>query len=342
MPNVSVACPHGPPSWAESDRLVQGLADFTAQALARCNADGTFDRPLLWYYSPLAAGWSLGAFPNRGVVYDCMDELSQFAGAPAGIREHEARLLRHADVVFTGGPELCARKSLSHDNVHCFGCGVEFDHFAQAGDPSLRIPPDIDFMSRPIVGWFGVCDERIDYPLLAELARLRPEWSFAMVGPVVKVDPNLLPHAPNLFWLGARDYSVLPHYCRAFDVCLMCFAINAATQYINPTKALEYLATGRPVVSTPVTDVVRQYADVMEIERTPEAIVAAIERSLGARESDRVQQGVERARGASWEAVVASMLDLIATAIGSEQRPSARAVEPPPEEMLRYAPTPGS
>ena len=90
---------------------------------------------------------------------------------------------------------------------------------------------------------------------------MRPEWSFAMVGPVVKVDPNLLPHFPNLYWLGGRDYQVLPNYCRAFDVNMMCFAINAATQYINPTKALEYLATGKPVISTPVKDVVRQYSD---------------------------------------------------------------------------------
>jgi beta-glucosidase/6-phospho-beta-glucosidase/beta-galactosidase len=341
MPNVTVACPHGPPSWAKSPRLVAGLRELTADAIARCNADGAFDAPVHWYYSPTASAWSLGVFPQRGVVYDCMDELSQFAGAPRSLREHESRLLRHADVVFTGGPELCERKRQSHDDVHCFGCGVEFEHFAQASLPDVPVPPDVDFMGRPIVGWFGVCDERVDYALVEELARRRPEWSFAMVGPVVKVDPNLLPHAPNLFWLGARDYSVLPHYCRAFDVCLMCFALNRATECINPTKALEYLATGRPVVSTPVKDVVRQYADVMEIARTPDEVIAAIERALDGGDPERLRRGVERARASGWEAVVARMGELVARAIERPDRRSAR-IDPLPEASIEYAPTPGS
>ena len=105
------------------------------------------------------------------------------------------------------------RRSKQHDNVHIFGCGVEFDHFGKAAGPEHAIPPDIDFMSRPILGWFGVVDERVDYAMVGEMARMRPDWSFAMVGPVVKVDPNLLPHSPNLFWLGGRDYQQLPNYC---------------------------------------------------------------------------------------------------------------------------------
>src|SRR5437763_120589 len=99
--------------------------------------------------------------------------------------------------------------------------------------------------------------------MVGEMARMRPDWSFAMVGPVVKVDPNLLPHAPNLFWMGGRDYTVLPNYCRAFDICMMPFAMNASTQYINPTKALEYFSTGKPVISTPIEEVIRQYSDLV-------------------------------------------------------------------------------
>ena len=144
--------------------------------------------------------------------------------------------------------------------------GVE--HFGKARDPQTNIPADIDFMARPILGWFGVVDERVDYAMVGEMARTRPDWCFAMVGPVVKVDPNLLPHLPNLFWMGGRDYSVLPNYCAAFDVCMMPFAMNASTQYINPTKGLEYMATGRPVISTPVKDVVRQYSDIVSIVKT--------------------------------------------------------------------------
>ena len=192
-------------------------------------------------------------------------------------------------------------------------------------------------MNRPILGWFGVVDERVDYDMVGEMARMRPDWSFAMVGPVVKVDPNLLPHFPNLFWLGGRDYQVLPNYCRAFDVCMMCFAINAATQYINPTKALEYLATGRPVISTPVKDVVRQYSDLVDIVKTAGGIRrrrrAASARS---RPPSASQRGIEKARQSSWESTVATMQDLIKEAITKPDRPSAAKIEPLTEAELKY------
>ena len=268
MPNVTVACPHLPPSWDKNPKLPDLLRKYAHEAIEAMNDNGEFDLPLIWYYSPMDASWSLGHFENRGIVYDSMDELSQFTGAPRSLIANERRLMDHSDVVFTGGYELYLKKKEQHPNVHFFGCGVEFEHFSQAGDPNTSVPPDIDFMNRPILGWFGVVDERVDYNMVGEMARMRPEWSFAMVGPVVKVDPNLLPHFPNLYWLGGRDYSVLPNYCRAFDVNMMCFAINAATQFINPTKALEYLATGKPVVSTAVKDVVTQYTGIVDIVRT--------------------------------------------------------------------------
>ena len=344
MPNVTVACPHCPASWATDPSLPDKLRAWANEAIEAVNDSGDFDAPLLWYYSPMDSAWSLGHFPNRGVVYDCMDELSQFTGAPKALVQNERRLMDHADVVFTGGYNLWTKKREQHGNVHFFGCGVEYSHFAQAQDADTVVPPDVDFMPRPILGWFGVVDERVDYAMVGEMARMRPDWSFAMVGPVVKVDPNLLPHSPNLFWLGGRDYGVLPNYCRAFDVNMMCFALNAATEYINPTKALEYLATGKPVVSTPVKDVVRQYSDLVEIADTPEAFVAAAERALQSPDRDRIAAGVEKARASSWESTVATMQGLIRDAIAADDRPSARDVEPIDAADLEYlyAPTQGS
>src|SRR3954468_19365870 len=257
-----------------------------------------------------------------------MDELSQFTGAPKALVTNEARLMQYADVVFTGGFELGEKKAKQHDNVHAFGCGVDYEHFAKAADANTAIPPDIDFMKRPILGWFGVVDERVDYAMVGEMARMRPDWSFAMVGPVVKVDPNLLPHFPNLFWLGGRDYQVLPNYCKAFDINMMCFAINAATEYINPTKALEYFATGRPVISTPVKDVVRQYSDLVDIVKTPEEFVAAAERLLKNPPLERIERGIAKAEQSSWEAPVANMQRLIKEAIARPGRRSAKKIEP--------------
>jgi hypothetical protein len=284
------------------------------------------------------SAWSLGHFAHRGIVYDCMDELSNFTGAPPSLVENEARLMKHADIVFTGGYELGEKKRRQHGNVHTFGCGVDFAHFAKASDPATRIPPDIDFMKRPILGWFGVIDERVDYAMVGEMARLRPDWSFAMVGPVVKVDPNLLPHAPNLFWLGGRDYQQLPHYCRAFDVNMMCFAMNAATKYINPTKGLEHMATGKPIVSTPVRDVVRQWSDIVRLATTAEEFVAAADDALRAGPGDeRISRGIALAKSNAWEATVDQMRALIAQALEKRTQKSPAAIEPLSQTELEYA-----
>jgi beta-glucosidase/6-phospho-beta-glucosidase/beta-galactosidase/glycosyltransferase involved in cell wall biosynthesis len=346
MPNVTVACPHLAPSWNTNPELPELLRKFAHQAIEEMNENGDFDKPLLWYYSPMDAAWSLGHFENRGIVYDAMDELSQFTGAPKSLIANERRLMLHADIIFTGGYELSLKKKEHHGNVHFFGCGVEFNHFAQAQDPATSIPPDIDFMTRPILGWFGVVDERVDYNMVGEMARMRPEWSFALVGPVVKIDPNLLPHFPNLYWLGGRDYSVLPNYCRAFDICMMPFAMNASTQYINPTKALEYMATGRPIISTPVKDVINQYSDLVDIVKTPEEFIGAAERALHNPDRERIQRGIERAQKCSWESTVKQMQDLIKQAIGKQDRPSTRKVESIPQledgKVYQYQATQGS
>ena len=338
MPNVTVMCPHIAGSWEKNPKLPEMLRQWTHEAIETMNDDvGSFDEPLLWYYSPMDSAWSLGYFKNRGVVYDCMDELSQFTGAPKQLVANEARLMKHADVVFTGGYELGDKKRKQHDNVHTFGCGVEIEHFGKASDPTTTIPPDIDFMNRPIIGWFGVVDERVDYAMIGEMARKCPDWSFAMVGPVVKVDPNTLPHSPNLFWLGGRDYQQLPNYCAAFDVCMMCFAINAATQYINPTKGLEYMATGKPIVGTPVRDVVRQWSDIVRIAKTTDEYIDAIRDALAQRGNDeRVKRGLELAKKNGWDNTVKTMQGLIKEAINKPIRKSGVDIEPLSEAELEY------
>ena len=338
MPNVTVMCPHVPASWNRNPRLPEMFVKWTLEGIERMNDEGAFDRPLLWYYSPMDSAWSLGRVPNRGVVYDCMDELSQFTGAPRQLVDNEARLIRHADVVFTGGYNLGEKKRKQHPNVHTFGCGVEVAHFGKAREEETVIPPDIDFMNRPIIGWFGVVDERVDYAMVGEMARARPDWSFAMVGPVVKVDPALLPHSPNLFWLGGRDYPVLPNYCKAFDVSMMCFAINKATEFINPTKGLEYMATGRPVVSTHVKDVVNQWSDIVLLAKDTDEFLAQIHKALerGPDVQERVRRGLELARKCSWESTVAQMQSLIKQAITKADRPSAAKIEPLAAAELEY------
>ena len=335
MPNVTVARVHAPQSMSRSRQVPLLLRKLTQEAIGRINENsGAFDQPLLWYYGSMDSAWSLGYIENRGIVYDRMGELSQFTSAPKQLAAHEARLMEHADIVFTGGYKLGDKKRKQHSNVHVFGCGVEFDHINKAQDPTTVIPPEIASMPRPILGWIGVVDERVDHDLLGQLARLRPDWSFVMVGPVMKVDPELLPRAPNLFWMGGRDHKQAPNYCAAFDICMMCFALNASTRFVNPTKALEYMATGRPIISTRVRGVVQQWSDVVYLANDAEEFVSQAEKALGDPRGQRVQRGLELARQNGWDARVNKMHGLIRDAISHSGK--KHNITPLTEAELEY------
>lgn len=266
-----------------------------------------FHQPLQWFYSPMFAPRFLGQFGAAAVVYDCMDQLSHFRFAAPDIGERERFLLSSADVVFTGGYELFRDKAQSHRNVHFYGCGVDVGHYAKALRASTMPPAAVANLPRPIFGYVGVIDERLDYVLLGRLARRFPHGSVVMVGPLAKVDRDMLPGEPNIRWLGQRPYADLPALVKAFDVCLMPFVLNETTQYINPTKTLEYLAAGKPVVSTAVPDVVRNFAPIVRVAYGAEAFVSAVGEALQRPDADLVAQGMARARAASWDSVVARM-----------------------------------
>jgi glycosyltransferase involved in cell wall biosynthesis len=289
---------------------------------ARGDFAGQFQRAVQWFYTPMPAPIMIGAFGERGVVYDCMDELAQFRFAPPELAQREQFLMSRADVVFTGGRELYESKSRRHDNVHFFGCGVDADHFARALDRETPVALELRDLPHPVLGYFGVVDERLDYGLIDRLAEAFPEGSVVFVGPTAKVDPAELPQRSNLHWLGQRSYDELPEYVKGFDVCLMPFALNEATQYINPTKTLEYMAAGKPIVSTAVPDVVRNFTPIVRVARTPEQFVEAA-RGATTPEPERIEAGLSRARSATWESTVASMDRLIYVAVKSARHSAA-------------------
>ena len=282
-----------------------------------------FQDPVQWFYDPMAAGVFADDLDGAAVVYDCMDELSQFRGAPAELVEREARLLAMADVVFTGGPKIHRSKRQQNSNCFCYGCGVEVAHFAQARAVSTPIPAEVADLRGPVLGYFGVVDERMDYELLDRLAVSHPEWNVVIVGPHAKVDPADFPRHPNLHWLGGRDYRDLPAYAKAFDVCLMPFALNEATEFINPTKALEYFATGRPVVSTAIEDVIEQFSEVAGIAGSHEEFVALCERAIAAPDRQKIEEGVRLAESRSWDEIVRRLEAHIEAVLPSQQRSAA-------------------
>ena len=272
--------------------------------------------PIFWYYTPMALGAEPpGARPSLS-VYDAMDDLASFHAAPSGMREQEARLLARADLVFTGGPTLYEQRRQRHPAVYCFPSGVESCHFAAARNGIAR-PVDLDSRPRPILGYYGVIDERLDLALLAGLADLRPRWTIALVGPVAKIDPATIPVRENIALFGQQAYDDLPGFVASFDIALMPFARNEATRAISPTKTLEYLAGGKPVISTPIADVATLYAGVVQIAATAGEMIAAAEALLArtAAEDRDWQERVTRIVAANeWDAIATRMLDLIARA----------------------------
>ena len=279
--------------------------------------------PIAWVYTPMAEPLLDAVAPGL-VVYDCMDELSLFLGAPPDVVRLEAALLARADLVFTGGVSLYEAKRARHPRVHCFPSSVDASHFAKAR-PSARAvaePPEQTRLPSPRLGFFGVLDERLDLAILDALASAHPEWQIVMVGPTVKIDPAALPRRPNIHYAGQQPYEALPGYLAGWDVCLLPFARNDATRFISPTKTLEYMAAERPIVSTPIADVARSYADIVYLADSPAAFVEACERALAAPADEREARATA-ARAVlartSWEITVADMEQLVDEAVASQR-----------------------
>ena len=231
----------------------------------------------LWYYTPMALSFTRHLEPSR-VIYDCMDELSAFKGAPRELLDLEFELFGLADHVFTGGVSIYEHKRTLHPSVHAFPSSIEFSHFATARGTCPE-PKDQTHIPHPRMGFYGVIDERADLKLIGEVARLRPEWHIVMIGPVVKIDPNTLPKLSNIHYLGMKSYAELPLYLAHWDLAILPFAMNESTRFISPTKTPEYLAAGKPVVSTPIRDVIRPYGEegLVSIAGTAEEFVAAVD-----------------------------------------------------------------
>jgi UDP-galactopyranose mutase len=261
----------------------------------------------LWYYTPMALPFSLHLRPDI-CVYDNMDELSAFRGASPRLISLERRLFQRADVVFTGGQSLYDAKRSKHRNIHAFPSSIDASHF-RAARLGRSDPPDQAAIPHPRLGYFGVIDERFDAGLVARLADLRPDWNLIMIGPVVKIDPASLPRRPNIHWLGGKSYDELPSYLGGWDAGVMPFAMNEATRFISPTKTPEFLAAGLPVVSAPITDVVRPYgaSGLVEIAGTPAEFAARAQEVLVRPRADWLRRVDSHLANMSWDRTWAAM-----------------------------------
>ncbi len=322
-PGVDVLCPHtgiDAPGFHDAHLPVLGpmLADFLKEE--------SISEPVAWMYTPMALPL-LDTVRPAAIVYDCMDELAAFHNAPRQLRQRESALMKMADLVLTGGPSLHEARNGQHANLHCIPSAVDEAHFS----PERLLPDSVEahaardlhaHVGRPRLGFFGVIDERMDMALLSVLADARPQWEFMMAGPVVKIDPSALPQRENLHWLGMQPYAVLPYLAELWDVCLLPFALNASTRFISPTKTLEYMAAGKPIVSTAVRDVEFLYGDCVCIAHDAAAFLAGCQSAL---DETPLARGERRARAAatvwrmSWDASVDTILQLLRDVMPPEQ-----------------------
>jgi len=312
-PGVLVCRPHTP---SEKPGFHDEQLGFLAPLLERLLADEKLESYITWFYTPMALPLSLNLNPSL-IVYDCMDELSGFLGAPKELEAREKNLLEMADLVFTGGPSLYQAKRSRHPEVHCFPSSVDAPHFSLACDPGIEHHSQ-KCLPRPRLGYFGVLDERLDLPLLRSMATAHPEWQIVMVGPVLKIAPDTLPRQENIHYFGQQEYADLPAYLAGWDVCLIPFALNDATRFISPTKTLEYMAAEKPVVSTPITDVAVPYGDIVFIGDGIGNFISACKTALALpalRYQSMVRAMREVLAGTSWDATVEAMDAAIARAL---------------------------
>jgi len=308
-----------------------GFADDQLALLGPMVADllsqEAIEQFIVWFYTPMALPL-LDRLTPLAVVYDCMDELSAFAGAPPQLREREAQLLKRADLVLTGGPSLYEAKKNRHPHVLSLPSSVDAAHFSvegRSGDEDMvqRARELQGEFREPRLGYFGVVDERMDLDLVRRLADADPTWNVVMVGPIVKIDPLSVPQRPNLHWLGQQPYELLPRLIEGWSVGLLPFALNESTRFISPTKTLEYMAAGRPVVSTAIKDVASLYGDVVRIARTKDEFVAACIAALEEPPSDRhdhllaMQARVARS---SWAGTVETIHEALEIKLASAER----------------------
>jgi len=317
-PGLHVVVPHLPDGLRSEVAINAVMKEMTRQLFL----EHDINEYVFWYYTPMALSFT-DHFNPIAAVYDCMDELSAFKGAHSHLPLLEKELFRQVDLVFTGGQSLYEAKRNQHPAVYAFPSSIDASHFGKARK-MLGDPEDQAHIPHPRLGFFGVIDERFDIELLDQIARQRPDWHFVMIGPVVKIDPATLPSHANIHYLGGKKYSELPDYLAGWDIALLLFARNESTRYISPTKTPEYLAAGKPVISTSIRDVVRPYGELklVEIADTAAEFIAAAEKLLAKTDRSEWLKRVDAfLENISWDKTWAQMSDLIDEAI-EKKRPA--------------------
>ncbi len=285
---------------------------------------------IAWYYTPMALDFSKH-LQSALTVYDCMDELSAFKFAPQELKDFEKLLFKKSELVFTGGHSLYEAKKHYHHNIYPFPSSIQKEHFAQAKN-LLPQPEDQKNIPSKRLGFYGVVDERFNIKLIEEVATKRPDWQLVIIGPVVKIEESSLPRLKNIHYLGGKTYAQLPVYLSGWDIAFIPFAKNESTQFISPTKTPEYLAAGKPVISTSITDVVNPYGvqNLVYIADTADEFISAAEEifTMQPEEQHTWQERVDEFLSAlSWDITVDNIVNRMQEALNNAHTPAKTSLK---------------
>ena len=280
------------------------VAEYVKSAMARHG----FEKPVLWTYSPVCADL-VDRIPHSALVYDCVDRHSAYGGLmdPALVDRMELELAEKSDMVFATAESLCARLQKANPQARFIPNGANFELFVQAAAPR-PVPQDLQGLQGPVLGFVGALQACIEYGYVELAARKRPDWNFVFIGRETPgVDLSALRALPNVRFLGLKPHDQLPDYLAQFDVCLNLFAAGDLSKDVSPLKFYEYLATGKPIVSTPQPDQVLQFAPVIQIAHTAEEFVETCAAALADTSPERTAARIEAGRQSSWDSRVAEM-----------------------------------
>jgi len=265
-------------------------------------------RPILWLVRPDQADLP-GHWNEKACVYQIVDEYSGYTGLGTerrqAILERERRLIQRADIVFVTAPSLLERKGRYNPRTYLVPNAVDSEAFAEAlARPAM--PSDLEALPRPRIGYVGAVNDKVDFGLLREVAQRRPNWSVVLVGPwAVREDTDAyaLREQQSVHFLGKRDVGQVPHYVAGLDVCLMPYKLNEWTLHINPLKMYEYLAAGRPVVSTPIP-AAASFSGWISVAEGADAFMEAVEKALAEDDVEQREKRVQAVAQHTWDARV--------------------------------------
>ncbi|MFC1559873.1 glycosyltransferase [Candidatus Margulisiibacteriota bacterium] len=274
---------------------------------------------ILWIYQPEYEKY-IGTLDEKLVVYDCVDEYSAFPAYSSphkkkNIIETEKRLLKKADLVITSAPDLYERKKKFNKNTHLVHNVGNTELFMKAMDKDLEIPDDIKNIKKPVIGFVGAVDRyKVDFELLQKMAEKHPEWSIVLIGPSGSADfstkTSSLKKIKNIHFLGTKDYTTLPNYIKAFDVCTIPYNINEYTKSCFPIKFFEFCASGKPVVITALP-ALKDYSSIVKYARSNEAFIRSVEDVLKKDPRESKEKRLKIAKENSWDSRINRIMDLI-------------------------------